>query len=179
MKRIINYILISAVFFLGISTANARMLTTEEVFNDYNSTFIEPMNSHGAGFTVTNDTANKKYTIYMQNEEVITFNYTNDYIEYDNRNTEITEENMEQELGVMFCYDAMVNTILRLSGYDDKTIKSDEFPYLEDTFEPYGYQVTYEHHEFSGEDDNGPWSMSGDYVKYFKMSFHPALLFPS
>ena len=171
MKRIINYILISAVFFLGISTANARMLTTEEVFNDYNSTFIEPMNSHGAGFTVTNDTANKKYTIYMQNEEVITFNYTNDYIEYDNRNIEITEENMEQGLGVMFCYDAMVNTILRLSGYDDKTIKSDEFPYLEDTFEPYGYQVTYEHHEFSGEDDNGPWSMSGDYVKYFKMSF--------
>ena len=171
MKKILNYILVSAAFFLGISTANARMLTSEEVFNDYNTTFIEPMNSHGAGLTVTNDTTNKKYIISSGTDELLTFNYNNEYIEYDNRSAVITEDNIEQQVGVMFCYDAMVNTILRLSGYDDKTIKSEEFPYLEDTFEPYGYQVTYEHHDFSGEDENGPWSMSGEYVKYFKMSF--------
>ena len=170
MKKIIGFLMTLLVFFAFSGAVQARMLTSTEVFNDFKTTFIDPMNSHGGKLTVSNDTTNKKYTVYSDSIPLATFDYTDSYVEYDHRTVEITQENLEKELGAMFCYDAMVNSILKLSGYEDKTIRSDEFPELEDTFDQYGYQVDFEHHDFQGND----MSVSGEFVKYFKMSFDTA-----
>lgn len=171
MKKIFVFLLSLVVFISFSDSIQAKMLTPTEVFNDFKTSFIDPMNTQGGELSTTVNETSKTYTVYAASEPIIIFNYTDGYVEYDHRSEDITQDNIEKELGAMFCYDAMVNSILKLSGYGDKTIRSDEFPELEDTFNQYGYQVSFEHHNFEGTDEGGSWSMSGDFIKYFKMSF--------
>lgn len=68
----------------------------------------------------------------------------------------------------MFYLVGIIDSILNLSGYEDKTISNDESIDLTNTYDTYGIQMEVEHYDFSENDTTG---ISGDYLRYFKMSF--------
>lgn len=155
--------LMGVIFFSTINNVYAKILTIDEISGKFSTSIvIESLNQlEGVNFSsVVNSTNNTLY-IYNDSEKVMSFYYTDDYIEYNNRDAVVTQENFSVDIGVA----GVMQTILELSEYDNKTLIGDED--YTDTFETYGIQMETEY--FSFKTDNG--NMSGDFIKYFKMSF--------
>ena len=140
-------------FFNSSATANC---------NDANTACSGPISAHL-------DTENNKMIIGDSTGPYMTFNYGEDYIEYDNRSTAITKEEVEDDLFKMFLIAAIFATIFDMTGYSDKSINSDEIDFT-NTYDTYGLQIETEPYSFSGEENGMSYNMSGDYMKYFKMS---------
>ena len=148
-------------------------LNNSDVFKFFNSSATANCNDANTAcsgpISATLDTTNSKIVIGDTSGPYMTFNYGADYIEFDNRSTTVTKEEVEQDLMKMFLFAAIFTTIFDMTGHSDKTINTDEIN-LTNTFDTYGLQIESEHYSFSGEENGMSYNMSGDYIKYFKMS---------
>ena len=170
-KKVFVFLLVGSMFFSSISNIYAKTITINEVANGFNnSTIIAGLNQFGGNITSSVDTTNGKLDVYDGTDKVFSLNYTYDYIEYDNRSATVTKENAEKDVSTMFVLYGIMESIFKLSGYDDKTLSKDAT--YTDTYDTYGIQLLTEPYSYSGtDDDGGSWSMSGEFIKYFKMSF--------
>ncbi len=165
-RKVICLFLVCIIFFSSINDVFAKMLTIDEVSSEFNKL--------GIGYSSSVDSVNKKLDIYLGSEKVMTFNYTDEYIEYIDRDTVLSKETAVNQFGIVFCLVGVVNSILNLSGYEDVGIAEDgeDSSKLTDfQYDTYGIEMETEHYEYGGTDDSGTWSMSGEYIRYFKMSF--------
>lgn len=109
----------------------------------------------------------KTLDVTVDNTETISFKYTNEYIEFDNRSFTPTRENIGktifQSVQVLGITDALIN----LSGFENKTLKENTIP---TDYNKYG--LTIETDEYtSNESSNGVTeNISVEYLKYFKIS---------
>ena len=164
-------------FVFRVENVSARMLTIDEIYDKVVADFIGELNDYVDGFeeydysySLSKDDVNKKFDFYFNNEKLVSFNYTNEYIEYDNRNGVITQDNFQSELYSVMCMGGIVQAILDLSGNEDRIISDDDISIFKDTYDEYGLQLITEYYEISGNDDGVEWSSSGEFIKYFKVS---------
>ena len=75
-----------------MTVAYARMMTMNEIADDFNENFIEPLRKDGSSLNATLNETDKTFTVNYGTEELMKFNYTDEYMEYDVRGIEITEE---------------------------------------------------------------------------------------
>lgn len=163
-KNIITILLVGIIFFSSISSVYAQTLTIQEVDNKFKELFV---NELGSELSTTIDETNKKLEIKSGNDVLVTLKYDTDYIEYDNRNSQPTQENATDNMIDLLCIGGIIEAVLELSGYENKTIKEADYS---NTFDTYGFELDYEEYEFKGEEDGSSWSISGDYIKYLKLS---------
>ncbi len=168
LKNIIGILLIGVIFFSSMSNVYAETLTIENVNNKFKEIFIDEFNKLGSDLSSTINDSEKKLEVKSGSDVIATFNYTDSYIEYDNRSSSATQENVNKDIGVMLSMGGIVGAIFELSGYENMTLKDNED--YSNTFETYGIQVESESYEYKGSEDGSSWSMSGDYIKYFKIS---------
>lgn len=170
-KKVIGLFLIGIIFFSSISSVYAKILTIDEINNEFKTSFIDEINKLGSNLSSSVDTTNKTLDVYSDSEKMASFKYTDEYIEYDNRSAVVSKETANDDIGTVLYLSGIIQSILNLSGYEDKTISDEDSIDFTTTYDTYGIQMETEHYEYSGEEDGGTWSMSGDYIKYFKMSF--------
>lgn len=166
-KKILGLLIVTILFFSKINNVYASILTINSISNEFaNTSIIQEFNTLNAGITSKVDSINQKLDIYAGNEKVFSFDYGDDYIEYNNRSTAVTKENCEKGfLDVIYIY-GVIESVLRLSGYENKTISDYNVSY-----ETYGIQLETESYDFSWTSESGGTvNMSGDYIKYFKIS---------
>lgn len=166
LKKVLNVFLISILAIFVTDKVSAKMLTVDEVIEKYNSLMGELSTSIKA----VKDEANKKINVSSDSGDIVSLNYGDDYIEYDNRSAVVTKELIQENL---FNFDQMfaagfVPSIFDLSGYGDKTL-NDEIDFS-NSFDEYGLQIVTEPYSFSESGENGELTMSGDYLKYLKAS---------
>ena len=115
------------------------------------------------------NSTDKTLDIYSENKKTFSFVYGDDYIEYNNRSTVITEENLIDNISTVFGIQGVMESVFVLSGHENKTL-SDKVTYT-DTYDTYGIQLETESYNFSGTYENGgSYSKTGNYIKYFKIS---------
>jgi hypothetical protein len=169
LNIVLVFVLIGIVSFQGIKNVYARMLTIDEVNEEFNNIYIVEFNKVGAKISTAIDTTNKVLNIYNDGEIAVSFNYTDEYIEYDNRNAVISDETLDDNLNAMLMLIYINQSILNLSGYEDKTLTTDSSDIEDDftkTYDTYGLQVETEPYEF----EDGNYSESGDFIRYYKIS---------
>lgn len=169
MKRVYGILLAVTLFFTMCLNVYASQISVNDVVEEFSKTkIISLLNSLGSSISANIDTVNNKININDSGETLLSLNYTDEYIEYDNRSAVITEDNYEDTTGSALCMEGIVETIFNLSGYSDKTLDDYEAPI---SYDEYGIQIETGDYEFSGTDeDGGTWTSSGKYVKYFKIS---------
>lgn len=174
MKRILKNLfilsLVVTIFLLNTIRAYASMLSINDVSKQFEKTqVVQILLELDNEATITSKVNNeeKKLDIYFSNEKTFSFTFTDSYIEYDNRSTVVTKDNYSDGFFNAFCMQAVIESVLTLSGYEGKELSEDTT--LND-YDTYGIQLETEKYNFSGEDDSGKWSVSGDYLKYFKIS---------
>lgn len=193
-KKIVGLFLISIISFSTISNVYAKVLTINEVSDKFNTLIVdvyqffnlvskEPLfeellnssNLFGGNTKVTSsvNTNNNTLDIYIEsddvNEKVFSFTYTNEYIEYDNRNAIVTKEKAleDAKTGTWITY--ITKAILELSGYKNKDLAEDKD--YTNTYDTYGYQLESEPFDYSETNEDGSTeSLSGRFIKYFKIS---------
>ncbi len=166
LKKVLGIVIIAVMFFSTISNVYAKTLTINEISNQFEQTKLFDVFNINLSTKVNTD--DNTLDIYGDDEKIFSFTYGTDYIEYDDRSTEVTMENAIN-IGTDLCLKGMIESILKLSGYDDQFIELDED--YTDTYDTYGIQMETEHYDFSIEEDGISISMTGEFVKYFKMSF--------
>lgn len=170
-KFFIALILVIMVFFSSIVNVYARTLTIDEVSTQFDkSSIVEGLNQSGSSTIASQvNTTDKTLDIYTGTEKVFSFVYGDDYIEYNNRDFVVTEENSMDTILPAFMSYGVMESIFVLSGYENKTLKEDED--YTNTYDTYGIQLETESYQFSGEEEDGSsYNISGDYIKYFKIS---------
>lgn len=95
------------------------------------------------------------------------FKYTNEYIELDNRNFTPSEENMGQQFLQSVQILGIVDALINLSGFENKTLKENTNP---TNYDKYG--LTLETEEIILDEENNGITINGsiEYLKYFKIS---------
>ncbi len=166
-QKIILVFLIGIVFFNSISNVYAETLTINEVETGFNnSSIIKDINELGTNITTYIDSSNQNLDIYQDTEKILTFKYTDEYIEYDNRSTVITPEFVTEDIFTYIIIYGIMDSIFDLSGFENKTI-SENANY---TYEEYGLELTTESYNLSGSSEDGNWYMNGEVIRYFKIS---------
>ena len=92
MKKTLGMIIAAILFFTATTVVSARMMTMKEISDDFNENFIEVLQGDGSSLNTVLDEENTTFTVKYGNEELMKFNYTDEYMEYDVRGTQITEE---------------------------------------------------------------------------------------
>lgn len=154
----------------SIINVNAAILNIENVANEFSNTkLIQELANAEYVVNAKVDTVNKKLDIYGSEGKIFSFNYSDEYIEYDNRDMVITEDNCTGNIFDILWMQGVIDSVLKVSGYEGKTFKQDE-TYPND-YDTYGLQMDFEDYYFSGTDeDGGSWTKSGSVLKYFKIS---------
>ena len=170
-KKVLGLFLIGILFFSTINNVYAKTLTINEINDEFKTSFIDEFNKLGSNLSSSVDPTNKTLDVYSDSEKIVSFKYTDEYIEYDNRSAVVTQETALDDMGTMLSLGGIINAILNLSGYENRTIPDEDKIDFTNTYDTYGLQIEAEHFEYSGEENGGTWSTSGDFIKYFKMSF--------
>lgn len=177
MKKIffsLGVFLLCSVLFLNTDNVAASVLKVEDIISDFNqSSAVEELSSLGIDLTSKKDELNQLLDIYNNEEKVFSFTYGDDYLEYNNRDAEVTEENAYDDIFTAIYIDLVLDSIFRLSGYNNKTFSDNLAADLDKiSYDEYGFKMEVEPYSFSGEDENGSWTNSGNFVKYFKISLN-------
>jgi len=169
-KKVFGLILVGIIFFSTITNVYASTLTIDNVSKQFDkSTIIQGLAQLGSTFTSKVNTTDKTLDIYGEGEKIFSFTYGDDYIEYNNRSAVVTQENCTDDIATAFWLQGIMESVFVLSGHENKTLSEDGT--YTNTYDTYGIQLETESYNFSGEDeDGGSWSMSGEYIKYFKIS---------
>jgi len=168
-KKVIGLFLIGMVFFSSMYSVCAKTLTVEEVNEDFKANFINTMKELGINFTTSIDTTNKTFNIIDAEGETLCLNYTEEYIEYNNRSTVVTQEIVRKDMSGIIL-GGITDSILNLSGYEDKKLTDDDTIDFTNTYDTYGIQMETEHFEYNTEKDGVSTTLKGDYIKYFKVT---------
>lgn len=171
LRKSLGLVLFGMIFFLFIGSVYAKMLSIDEVNTSFKTNFIDVFNQLGGNISSKVDTTNKVLDIYSEDVKFMSLKYTDEYIEYDNRDAIVSKDTAGSNFGAILFVDGLMRSIFKLSGYENKDISSDQDIDFKNTYDTYGIQMETEHYQYSGEEDGGTWSMEGDYLKYFKMSF--------
>ena len=139
MKRVYGILLAVTLFFTMCLNVYASQISVNDVVEEFSKTkIISLLNSLGSSISANIDTVNNKININDSGETLLSLNYTDEYIEYDNRSAVITEDNYEDTTGSALCMEGIVETIFNLSGYSDKTLDDYEAPI---SYDEYGIQI--------------------------------------
>ena len=139
MKRVYGILLAVTLFFTMCLNVYASQISVNDVVEEFSKTkIISLLNSLGSSISANIDTVNNKININDSGETLLSLNYTDEYIEYDNRSAVITEDNYEDTIGSALCMEGIVETIFNLSGYSDKTLDDYEAPI---SYDEYGIQI--------------------------------------
>lgn len=177
MKKLLKYLMGLLMFFGIIFNVSAETIPIDSniisiqsiIENFNNTTTVQSLNELGTNLSVQLDETNKKINIIGDDKLITSFNYTNEYIEFDNRSFEPTQDNIFEDLEGLFCIAAILEDILIISGYENMTIEAENESAL--NYEQHGIEFIEESYSFSGKDENGgEWSSSGSYLKYVKIS---------
>ena len=162
MKKVLLFIVS---LFLITNTVNAKLISVEDIVNDVKSR-VPAMN-------IAVDSTNHKINIMDQDGNAsISYNYTDEYIEYvDNTNLdtltyEESERNFGAFIGIVYLYDSFI----KLSGYDYDKIELPDGVDL--NYEEYGFEISTEKTEVEKDGQR----ISGDFIKYFKFSLDTATI---
>ena len=114
------------------------------------------------------DKSNSKLNLISDDDVFASFDYKNDYIEYDNENVEINDESVFNNFAAIIYFEGIMETLFNLIGYKDMTLKYDELgkELSEEFYNTYGFYIKSEPYEYT--DENG--STSGDFCRYLKLS---------
>ena len=168
MKKIISFIIIN--FILIIPAVQAKKITIDEIVTEFPNSKIAKQ----IGFTnylIKNDTGNKAIIYYdkTNNKELTKFTYTDDYIEFTS-NVTVTKDNIDSEVEKLIYDELLENilseTIFKLSGSENKYLKNENV----NSYEEDGLILNIEKISFSGEEDTGSWSITGEQLKHYKIS---------
>lgn len=169
--KYLKIIFFCCIMFLFHGVVDAEIIGIDKVVNELPNTYtIRAFNELGSSISANVDKENYKLNLLGEGEVISSFDYTDEYIEFDNRETEVTEDNHNNDFFDAIFVDGIVKSLFNLNGFIDKTI-DEEINISDISYEEYGIQMEVEHYEYSGTDeDGGNWSESGDYLKYFKIS---------
>lgn len=171
LYRTVGLLLTGITIFAGPMNVQAITLTVEIVSDEFNKTpLIESLETLGTKYSSFVNKYTKTLDIIESDKKVFSFKYTEDYIEFDNRSTVVTEENAFETVGAMLFIENLIEAVIKASGYNAVTLKENADL---TNYDRYGILLETEKFDFSGQDENGgSWSSSGDYLKYFKISLN-------
>ncbi len=166
-------ILSISIILSNILKVSAKMLTVNEVSEGLkDSTIIKLFNSEDGAFSSKVNTDAKTLDLYVGEEVYLSLNYTDEYLEYDNKGTVITIDNYNETVGQSLMLTGVMETIFNLSGYTLEDLGWDTESEVEYdiNYERHGLEIINEDYSLSGSSDGGSYTLSGDYFKYVKMS---------
>lgn len=169
LKNLFILSLVITIFLLNTIRVYASMLSINDVSKQFeNSSVVQGLSQFGMSITSKVDSENKTLDINNESEKIFSFVYTDDYIEYSNRDTVITEDNCTDDIATAMWVVGIMESVFTLSGYEEKTL-SDDANYND--YDTYGIQLETEDYEFvNSDEDGGTWTTSGDYIRYFKIT---------
>lgn len=169
-KKVFGLILVPIILFLKNVNVYASILTVDNVSKQFDqSSLIQEINQFGRIVTSKVNTIDKTLDIYSDGEKFFSFTYGDDYIEYNNRSADVTEENCSEDTFTVYWLYGVMQSVFNLSGYNDKIVDFNE-SYV-DTYDSYGIQFETEQYNFSGNyEDGSSYKISGLFFKYFKIS---------
>lgn len=168
MKKIKYLLVCSLLFIISINKVNAQKIAIEEVakaFNESEKLSDELYDNQ----TAKVNTENKTLEIYnSQNNLEFSFQYTDDYIEMDNRSFNVDKSNYKQakpKEAAIKLITAIIPDLVNKEGSINPNLK------WQNTYDTYGLQIESEYFETAIAEPNGPVREIRLYVyKYFKMS---------
>ena len=170
LKKLKLLILIEIVLFLP-TNVYAKVIAINDISTEFvKSNIVSLLNGSDGDITASADEESQTFNVYMKQQKIVTFNYTDDYIEYDNRLGEITQETANKDFINAFMIAGVVESILKLSGIDSQNLLEIDEKNLTDTYDTYGIEFLTEPYSFNGTNEFGSWSVKGDFIKYFKVS---------
>lgn len=173
-KYLIIVLFIGLISFSSIARVNAKTLTISEVDSKLKELLKDDLEELGSTLTSNIDEENKKVDLLIDNDTYVTYNYTNEYIEYNNRTATVPENITDEFLGKSSTEAILIlgniYAILNLSGYNDKEVIDEKLEKIKDTVSYNTYGIDIETEEFEKKSDNTTYS--GIILKYFKMSLN-------
>lgn len=172
VKRIISVFIVLLIFLTSLVDVNARVVSINE-FNDgfNNSPTIKELNNMSTSKIESKvNEVDKTIDVYAGTEKIYSFKYTDEYLEYSNRDVILTKENCSDDLSTLFMLSGILESMFKLSGHENITLSNDE-SMKSLTYEKDGIVLEGEHYNFEEESENGTLKYSGDFVRYFKISF--------
>lgn len=156
--------------FVGVNGVKAESVSIDDLISNFDKTeLVKAYNQIGSSISLTKDESNNKLNVIFDEEVSGSYSYTDEYVEYDNRDVEVTEENCMGNLSDILYMVSIMESIFISSGYEGKTI-SDDMP-VDISYDEYGIVIETEPYSFeSTDEDGGAVSSSGNYVKYMKIS---------
>lgn len=156
-KKMFSILLCSLMFFTDLLDTYAEIIDINDVEQKFEE--LSPYN-------LEIDSTNKKINV-MNNDNQVAFSFTygDDYIEYENRNGNITEENAIEEGSKNIIFNYLLNALAELAGNNNE-LNFDNFNPDNVDYDVHGLQV--ESIPYSFELDIG--SIKGQFIKYLKIS---------
>ena len=168
-KKILKLLIITLTLLIFNNKVSAKMLTIDEIVEEFPKTeIIKDFNKQEANIKLSLDKQNNKIKYIINEIEYGIYNYTDEYIEFDDRNTEITDETSIKNVTNYFGIAGLLSAVLNKAGYQNKFIKSEEGLEFENSYDKYGLQINSEKYELTLTDG----SSSGDFIRYFKLSLN-------
>ena len=174
--KVLKIIMLVSLLLIPINVVYAKTITIDEIVNNYKNTeTYKSLESLGSNVSLENDKNNNKLKFIIKGEDtedsILTFNYTDEYIEYVNEKQNPDYEDFLSDFGetltLTFGYAIIFETIINLNGFSDMTF--DENATLEDVYnnyDKYGIEFKTKSYDFNDESSY----VSGDYILSIKMS---------
>ncbi len=174
--KVLKIVMLISLLLIPINVVYARTITIDEIVNNYKDTeTYKSLEALGSNVSLENDKNNNKLKFILKGEDaedsILTFNYTDQYIEYVNEKQNPDYEDFLSDFGetltLTFGYAIIFETIINLSGFSDMTF--DENATLEDiynNYDKYGIEFKTKSYDFNDESSQ----VSGDYILSIKMS---------
>lgn len=162
-KKILSLFLVGLSVFVITKNTSARIITINEVSEEFNqSSVVQLLNKLGGKIKSQVNENDHTLDIYKSDSVIFSAKYGDYYLEYNNRDTVINEENYGLQTTNLSLIYSLATSILKLSGHEDKTLtdlknsiqKSDNYNIDEASVEIGDYNVN---------------NSNGKYVKYFKV----------
>lgn len=155
MKKVLLFIVS---LFLVTNIVNAQLISVEDIVNDVKANI--------PGLDMVVDSTNHKINVMDGENVFISFDYTNEYIVFnDNTNLDtLTYEESEKNFSAFICIIYLYNSFAKLSGYNYNDIELPDGVDLD--YETYGFEVDTEKIEVTKDGQR----ISGDFIKHFKFS---------
>ena len=153
------------------------LLTIEQVVNKVNEG-LDELNQLAENeedkLIASVDSENNKI-VFTSGGESLSFDYTDEYITYSDLETVITEDNVLDNFGSVMMMAFVQNSIIELSGYENKTVT--EFAENEEDYPKYGIMYIGEDYDFSKDDEDGNHiTNTGTYIRKFKITLNKDII---
>ena len=172
-KKFFCFIIICFTFVIAFSKVNAAMLGINEVNEKFQTSFINVFNEAGSNLSSVIDSNNNTLNIYDGSSKIATFRYTNEYIEYNDRDTAITQESVEENFSNALYLSGIFRSILDLSGYADKVLNynDDNIMDYSNIYDTHGLQIETEQLP-NGYTISDGTVIDGYYIRYYKVALN-------